>query len=314
MEICITPIGDAESIGLKNVKSKEEKKPRKPKPTKSAKVDLHILFAGTCLAKESTLIENYDFIQFKMNDVFENWNQLLKQTNFVLKNVNDKEQKDRYGAEQLEKDKYIFCENPVHDELMIDFLSSNKIKYDVILLLEAHNLMDIFLEGNEEERTLFDSDIKDLYDKIKIFYESFKSGGILVNVHYKTTDKTLFFCSMEDFYTTSSVWSLDVHVFLLKIINQLFVKLEPGIYQKVDDKDIDTVIQECYQSAVEELVKIGSDYLKEEGQNEELVKRIDETFFKSSLEKNKSYYWEKPIVFCMSQLIKNVLNTEDSED
>jgi hypothetical protein len=65
---------------------------------------------------------------------------------------------------------------------------------------------------------------------------------------------------------------------------------------------------------VEELVKIGSDFLKEEGQNEELVKRIDETFFKSSLEKNKSYYWEKPIVFCMSQLIKNVLNTEDSED
>lgn len=319
MEICITPIGDAASIGITEIstKKKEEKqtKTKKSKQTKQVQPDLTVLFAGTCLAKESTLNEHYDFIQFKMNDVFENWNQLVKQTYFVLGSINDKEQKERYGLEQLEKDKYMLADDKIYDNTMIEFLNSQKVKFDVILLLEAHNLMEVFLENNEEERSLFDHDIKDLYAKIKILYESLKTGGILVNIHYKAADKTLFFSTLEDFYTTSSIWSLDVHVFLLKIMNKLFIKLEPGIYQKQDVKNFDEVIQECYQSAVEELVKIGSDLLEEEGKsNAALVSKIDETFFKGSLEKNKTYFWEKAIVFSISNLIKNVLKTEEEEE
>lgn len=332
MEICITPIGNAESIGLnisevgtldKGNKTKP-KSSRKPKSTSSSlpkttstvneQIDLTVLFAGTCLAKDSTLNDHYDFIQYKMNDVFENWNQLSKKTYFVLKNIEEKEQKQKYGLEQLQKDKYILGDSVVHDELMIDFLREKKIKYDVILLIEAHNLMEVFLEGNEEERSLFDSDIKQLYDKVKSFYDSFKSGGIMVNIHYKSADKTLFFCSLEDFYTTSSIWSLDVHIFLLKVIKELFVKLEPGIYQKQSDKDVDQIIQKCYQETVEELVKMGTDLMNDEGKNEKLVRKIDETFFKNSLEKNKTYFWEKAIFYSMNNLIKNVVKTEEEDE
>lgn len=351
MEICITPIGDAESIGLimdhkqlsdanevvsKTTKSKATRKPKAKTNDNSVDVaslplrsenkqkedsipaipnfDLNVLFSGTCLAKDSTFNEHYDFIQFKMNDVFENWNHLVKKTDFVLASINEKEQKEKFGVDQLKTDKYFIGDGHVYDQTMIDFLQEKKSKYDVILLLEAHNLMEVFLEGNEEERTLFDPDIKTLYDKIKIFYDSFKNGGIMVNIHYKSTDKTLFFCSLEDFYTTSSIWSLDVHIFLLHVMNQLFSKLESGIYQKVQDKNVEEVIQNAYQQTVEQLVKINSDLLHEEGKNQKLVQKIDETFFKNSLEKNKSYFWEKAVFYSMSQFVKNVLRTDEEQE
>lgn len=337
MEICITPIENAESIGLHNVclesntektpvetKAKTTRKPVKDKPVEDKKkkskkqtqenVDLTVLFAGTCLAKDSTLNEHYDFIQFKMNDVFENWNQLAKKTYFVLKNIDEKEQTQKYGLDQLQKDKYIIDDSLVPDETMIEFIREKKIKYDVILLLEAHNLMEVFLEGNEDEKSLFDSDIKQLYEKVKSFYEAFKNGGIMVNIHYKSSDKTLFFCSLEDFYTTSSIWSLDVHIFLLKVMNQLFVKLESGIYQKQADKDVEQIIQTCYTETIEELVKIASELMQEENKNQKMVQKIDETYFKNSLEKNKTYFWEKAIFFNMTNLVKNVLKTEEEDE
>lgn len=334
MEICITPIGNAESIGLHHVSSVEKPKTtRKPKAKpdqtvstsdekpvvkkkekNSDPIDLTVLFAGTCLAKDSTLNEHYDFIQFKMNDVFENWNQLAKKTYFVLKNIDESEQNQKFGLEQLQKDKYIIDESLVADETMIDFIREKKQKYDVILLLEAHNLMEVFLEGNEEEKSLFDSDIRQLYEKVKSFYDAFKIGGIMVNIHYKSADETLFFCSLEDFYTTSSIWSLDVHIFLLKVMNQLFTKLEPGIYQKQPDKNVEEVIQNCYKNTIEELVQIASELLAEEGKNQKLVRKLDEAYFKNSLEKNKTYFWEKAIFYSMTNLVKNVLKTDEEEE
>jgi hypothetical protein len=249
-----------------------------------------------------------------MNDVFENWNQLRKRTYFVLKNISEKEQSEKFGLDQLTKDNYLLGDEIVQDEIMVDYLEKQKTKFDVILLLEAHNLMEVFLENNEEERTLFDEDIKSLYPKIKTLYDSLKPGGILVNIHYKSQDKTLFFSTLEDFYTTSSVWSLDVHIFLLKVMNRLFSKLEPGIYQKQSDRDVDAVIQECYHETIEQLLKMGSDFLEDESKTKQLVQTIDETFFKSSLEKNKSYFWEKAIIHCITQLVRNVLNTEQEEE
>lgn len=339
---CITPIGDAESIGLvshiediSEKKSKPKKiKPKKPpknennenKKTKKSNKNLDeqpdrtltVLFAGTCVAKGSTLNENYDFIQFKMNDVFENWNRLEKKTYFVLKNINESEQKERHNVERLEKDKYLIVQKEIPDETMIDFIRENKdgtttIKYDVIVLVEAHNLIEVFLEGNEEEKSLFDSDIKQLFEKIKHFYSHFNEGGIMVNIHYKSTDRTLLFASLEDFYTSSSIWSLDVHIFLLKVMNILFSKLEPGIYQKQTNKNVEDVIQDCYHSTIEELVKIGSELLQEEGKNQKLVQKIDETYFGNSLEKNKSYFWEKAVFYSMTNLLKNVVKTEEED-
>ncbi len=379
-DFCITPIGDAESIGLVNkinnkTKNKTKNKTtatpnvpvdetlcpsfqeeksgsastrertvnlptgqshlmkaenKKPKKTVKKKTDdvsvspsesdrtLSVLFAGTCLAKGSTLNENYDFIQFKMNDVFENWNFLEKKTYFVLKNIDESEQEEKHNVERLEKDKYLIMQKSIPDETMIDFIRDNKegsasLNYDVIVLVEAHNLIEVFLEGNEEEKSLFDSDIKQLFEKIKHFYSHFNEGGIMVNIHYKSTDKTLIFALLEDFYTSSSIWSLDVHIFLLKVMNNLFSKLEPGIYQKQTNKNVEDVIQDCYHSTIEELVKIGSELLQEEGKNQKLVQKIDETYFGNSLEKNKSYFWEKAVFYSMTNLLKNVVKTEEED-
>jgi len=198
--------------------------------------------------------------------------------------------------------------------LVIEILNKSETKFDVLLLIEAHNLMEVFLENNEEERSLFDRDIKDLYAKVKIFYNSLKNNGIIVNIHYRNADKTLFFCSLEHFYTTSSIWSLDVHIFLLKVMNQLFEKLESGIYQKKSDSDknLDKIIEDAYHETLEELFKIGSDNIDEP--SSVIVEQIDKKYFKGNLAENKTYNWEKPIMHSVNHLIKLVLKSEEENE
>lgn len=319
MEINITPIGDAESIGLSKP-VEPQAAPKKPKKTKTKKAtknesvtpDMNVVFGGTCLCKDATLIEHYDFIQYKMNDVFENWNQLKKNCYFVFNRLDDKEKKDRFGLDMVKKDNYYLADDTVYDDTLIDFLKSTETKFDVLLLIEAHNLMEVFLENNEEERSLFDRDIKDLYAKVKTFYNSLKNNGIIVNIHYRNVDKTLFFCSLEHFYTTSSVWSLDVHLFLLKVMNQLFEKLESGIYQKkTGEIDIDKIIEDAYQETLEELFKIGSENIDEPSV---IVDQIDKKYFKGNLAENKTYNWEKAIMHSVNHLIKFVLKSEEETE
>jgi Tat protein secretion system quality control protein TatD with DNase activity len=87
------------------------------------------------------------------------------------------------------------------------------------------------------------------------------------------------------------------------ITTKLQIKYNAGCLQS--DKDVDQIIQKCYQETVEELVKMGTDLMNDEGKNKKLVRKIDETFFKNSLEKNKTYFWEKAIFYSMNNLIKN---------
>jgi hypothetical protein len=263
-----------------------------------------IIFGYTSLKKDSILMENYDFIQYKLNDVFDSWNSLDKNVHFVYKGVKFDMSEDRYGLETIQKDKYILKE-PFHNKLISDFMKSSSIKYDMLVLGECPSLIDVFISSNTM-RSLFDEDIKNLYAKIKEFYDGFKPNGILIHLYHNQIDDTVSFSNLEHLYNYASIWSLDVHLFLIKMMSKMFKKIEPGIYQKEEIKNIDDIIDETYQNVVKELFHIGVDKLEKK---EELIKVIDDQYFGGDLLKKKLFSVEKPIVFNISNLVEESLKT-----
>jgi hypothetical protein len=265
---------------------------------------INVLFGCTSLAKDSTLIENYDFIQYKLNDVFDNWNALEKNSHFVFKGIKYDTSEDRYGLEMIQKDNYIFKE-PIHNKFIVDFIVSSELKFDMILLGECSNLIDLFVDS-KTMRSLFDEDIKTLFKKVKDFYHGVKNNGILINLYYNETDGTTAFANLETFYSYSSLWSLDVYLFLLRIMNQIFKRIEPGIYQKEQIDDLDGIIDKTYHTVIEELFHIGVDNLDNK---DVLIGLVDKTYFNGTLLKVNTFSVERPIMNNMSNLVEETLKT-----
>ena len=59
---------------------------------------IELVFYGTSVSKNALWIENYDFLQFKMCDLFENWSQVRKVSHFVHKNISEEELNRRVFA------------------------------------------------------------------------------------------------------------------------------------------------------------------------------------------------------------------------
>jgi len=265
---------------------------------------INVLFGYTSLAQDSTLIENYDFIQYKLNDVFENWNNLDKNSYFVFKGIKFDTSEDRYGLETIQKDNYLFKE-PIHNKFIVDFLVSSDITFDMVLLGECPNLIDLFIDS-KTMRSLFDEDIKTLFKKVKDFYNGLKSSAILINLYYNEADGTTAFSNLENFYSYSSLWSLDVHLFLLRMMNHMFSRIEPGIYQKEKLDNLDELLDKTYHGVIEELFNIGVDLLEKK---EELIQLIDKNYFGGTLLKNNTFSVERPIVGNISTLVEESLKT-----
>ena len=269
---------------------------------------INVLFGCTSLARDSTLIENYDFIQFKLNDFFDSWDSIEKNSYFAYKGIKFDESEDRYGLEIIRKDNYIF-NGPIHNKFIVDFLVSSDIKFDMVLVAECPNLIDVFIDS-KTMRSLFDVDIKILIKKIKDFYHGFKSNGILINLYYNEVDGTTSFANLELFYNYSCLWSLDVYLFLLSVMNQLFKKLEPGIYQKENIEDLDKIIDTAYDKVIEELFNLSVDILDKK---DELIDTIDKKYFNGTLTKINKFSVERPILGSMTSLVEEVLKSTEKE-
>jgi hypothetical protein len=280
-------------IGVTIIKGKEED---------STCVD--VLFGYTSLAQDSTLIENYDFVQYKLNDVFENWTSLNKQTCFVFKGIKFEASESRYGLEKISNDNYVFHE-PIHNKYIPDFLSSSNKKFDMVFLGECPNLIELFLDS-KTMRSLFDEDVDVLYKKVKQFYNGLKSNAILINLHYDTVEKTTSFSNLELFYSYACIWSLDVFLFLLRMMNRMFKKIEPGIYQKENLEDIDKVMEEVQDEVVKELFEIGVEKIDK---TQELIETIDKKYFDGRLNKQKEFSPERPILHVIKTIVDDLLST-----
>lgn len=280
-------------IGITMKQEKEEDK---------ASVD--IIFGYTSLSKDSVLIENYDFIQYKLNDVFDSWNSLEKNVHFVYKGIKFDTSEDRYGLNMIQKDNYIFKE-PFHNKHIADFMKTSGTKFDMVVLGECPSVIDVFVDS-KTMRSLFDEDIKTLYSKIKDFYNGFKPNGILIHLYYNQVDDTTSFSNLEHLYNYGSIWSLDVYLFLIKMMTQMFKKIEPGIYQKEEIQNLDELIDTTYTKVIEELFNIGVDKLENK---DELITTIDNTYFSGNLLKMNLFAVERPIVHNISNLVEESLKT-----
>lgn len=273
------------------------------------KKPIQVLFYNTTLEQDSLLIESYDFIQYKLCDVFDKWYEIDKNTYILHKKATEEQLEDKYGLEKIQKDKYHF-QGPVRSGWLVDYLQKSDVKFNMLILADAANLIDIFYDC-KAIRSLFDEDIKELYQKIKDFYAGLHSKGVVVNIYYNEVDDTTCFAKFEMFYSYSCIWCLDIYLFLLKVMNELFVMLEPGVYEKKGIEDVDGVIEKCYNKTLEELFVLCEDKLDKP---KELVESIDKIYFNGNLQKNTSYNFERPIVSNASALIQQMLNMEEEKE
>jgi hypothetical protein len=289
--------------GFTIIKSKEEEK----KVDKSSTVD--VIFGYTSLAEDSLLIENYDFIQFKLNDVFENWSLMDKMTHFVYKGIKFETSESRHGLNLLKTDHYHFQE-PIHNKYLPDFVASAHSKFDMIVLGECPNLIELFIDS-KTMRSLLDADMNVLYKKIKDFYNGLKPNGILVNLFHNETDNTISFASFEVFYNYGCIWSLDVYLFLVRVMNKLFSKIESGIYQKEQVENLDQLFESTSNKLLEELFDMGADKLDNKNA---LVDCIDKTYFDGGLSKQKIFSVERPIVHVITGIVEEILKSSDEPE
>jgi hypothetical protein len=270
--------------------------------------EIELVFYGTNISKDSLWIENYDFLQFKMTDLFENWNDVLKKSHFVKRKLSDEELQDESGLEIIENDKYEY-KGINHESLTSFLLSQDSKKFDVMFWIDCYNLVDIFVE-TKDIRTLFDSDFHFLVKKIKDLYKSLKPSAILVNLVYNENNDTTKFCGFEDFYDYPCIWCLDTYLFVLNVMNKLFDKLEPGVYQKNNVENIDEIIKQEYQNIFEQLFNIGIEHFEEK---EKMLNEIDKTFFQEKLSKS-GIQIERPIVNCIQTVLEEAMKTSNYDE
>jgi hypothetical protein len=270
---------------------------------KSSNQEIDLVFYGTSLSQDSLWLENYDFLQFKMNDLFDNWNAVRKNSYFVNKKISDEELEDQSGLEMIQNDNYYVKDNRIHHETLISFLLSQEKQFDVAFWVDGNNLVDIFVD-TKDIRTLFDNDIRILFKRIKDFYHSLKPSGILVNIFFNEQDGTTKFCSFEDFYDYPGIWCLDTFLFLVRTMNELFQKLEPGVYQKNKIENLDEIIEKNYQIVLEELFELGMEKLEEK---DKLIDAINKQYFNEKLLKN-DFQVERPILHCFSNIIDQTIH------
>lgn len=273
------------------------------------KTPIDVIFGYTSLSEDSILIENYDFIQFKLNDVFENWSLMNKTTHFVYKGIKFETSESRHGVDILKNDNYHFQE-PIHNKYLPDFLSSSNSKFDMIILGECPNLIELFIDS-KTMRSLLDADMNILHKKIKDFYNGLKPNGILVNLFHNESDNTIGFANFEVFYNYGSIWSMDVYLFLVRVMNQLFKKIEPGIYQKEQVENLDSLFESISNKLIEELFDLGAEKLENK---EQLIETIDKIYFDGGLSKQKVFSVERPILHVVSSIVEEILKSSDEPE
>lgn len=291
-----------EDLGITIIKANQEEK-------NVDKTAIDVIFGYTSLSEDSILIENYDFIQFKLNDVFENWSLMNKTTHFVYKGIKFETSESRHGVDILKVDNYHFQE-PIHNKYLPDFLSSSNSKFDMIILGECPNLIELFIDS-KTMRSLLDADMNVLYKKIKDFYNGLKPNGILVNLFHNENDNTIGFANFEVFYNYGSIWSMDVYLFLVRVMNQLFKKIEPGIYQKEQVENLDSLFESISNKLIEELFDLGAEKLENK---EQLIETIDKIYFDGGLSKQKVFSVERPILHVVSSIVEEILKSSDEPE
>jgi len=259
--------------------------------------NMKIIFACTSLQQSSTLISFFTYIQNKLNTYIPNFNKEIKDAYFVykveLENIeNMKLFEDRYGLDILEKKNYRFID--IYNSTLIEFLEKSEQKFDVIVFTQCSNLIDTIIyhvkdktENIYEDRPSLTISKNQLFENIKILYDSLYEDGWIFNFYYfpirdveKISDieerkiyesefkilKTLNKFSSPylldfDYYFSPYVFEhIDVFLFLVKSMNKLFIRIDKGVYRKRKVPDIDNLLEKTYDETMIEISKWMKEY------------------------------------------------------
>jgi hypothetical protein len=259
--------------------------------------NMKIIFACTSLQQSSTLISFFTYIQNKLNTYIPNFSKEIKDAYFVykveLENIeNMKLFEDRYGLDILEKKNYRFID--IYNSTLIEFLEKSEQKFDVIVFTQCSNLIDTIIyhvkdktENIYEDRPSLTISKNQLFENIKILYDSLYEDGWIFNFYYfpirdveKISDieerkiyesefkilKTLNKFSSPylldfDYYFSPYVFEhIDVFLFLVKSMNKLFIRIDKGVYRKRKVPDIDNLLEKTYDETMIEISKWMKEY------------------------------------------------------
>jgi hypothetical protein len=261
--------------------------------------DVKILFSCRTIDNMSTFLIDYDQIHQKFIDFFdEDWNDKIKMSKFIFQGISD--ENNQYGIQQMEKDNYVFVP-PIEDIYLIDFLEESTNKYDIIFIAQCSNLIDTFY-SIQDLTSLYSPNIDILNQNIELLYDKIKTNGFLMILSCGEEESS--FSDFNEFYNADVFQSMDVYLYLIKVMDQLFDRLEDGIYQKKNVQDIKSIFDDCFEQVTDEVFEL---YEENPTEEETLVDKINDKYFDGDLDLD-SYAIkniEKNIYNLMEQIIED---------
>jgi hypothetical protein len=184
---------------------------------------MRVLFACTTLNRDSTLVEQFNYIDEKMSPYVKKGKKqavlLYKPPTFASMDFT------WYGKEMLEENGYIVESNPVVQEDLHTFLEYSEI-FDAIVFTQCSTLVHTFVAENEK-----DTSLEFVYASFMNFYDKIRTGGYVFNFYYDKKG-TIEIQDVESFVSTITFNLPYQHIFLLMCFFTYFEKVAAGVYKK----------------------------------------------------------------------------------
>jgi hypothetical protein len=189
---------------------------------------MNILFACTTLDPESSFVKNFDYItnilsQYNISFPF--------QSTFVIHSQpqsSHHERKDLVHRYQLIYSKVLSHLNQVQSST-----------YDAIVLTQCNNFVDLFT---------YPTNFYQMQKEIELLYDALKPNGYLFNFFYSPSSATNFSALIpwKDFHAFANIYQFPTFLFLVITFELLFLQVQPGVYQKRPNLDLDQVFEMSY--------------------------------------------------------------------
>jgi hypothetical protein len=184
---------------------------------------MRVLFACTTLNRDSTLVEQFNYIEEIMSPYVKKGKKeavlLYKPPAYTIMNFT------WYGKELLEQNGYTVESDPVIQEDLHAFLEHSK-PFDAIVFTQCSSLVHTFIGENEKNVSL-----ESVYTSFMNFYDTIRMGGYVFNFYYDTKGMI----DIQDVESFISMTTFNVpyqHIFLLMCFFTYFEKVASGVYKK----------------------------------------------------------------------------------
>jgi hypothetical protein len=193
---------------------------------------------------------------------------------------------DITGMNIVQNNRYKLVQQ-LQDETLIDFIASNPdTKFDILVLAQCSSLVDTIMYQQN------DYDNKDLlFRNVILFYDAIKPNGLVINFFFfmKRDAKKLglqnpeaakkyiqeynlyresrnyfepFLNDFDRFFNVSTLLSMEIFIFLFKVLKKLFKRRSEGVYQKTQltKEQVLDILEKEYVGTMKEIMSLIDQY------------------------------------------------------